>query len=183
VVSGPQEMLEAYFLLPCSPLLHRLMVKARQMWGICAVSQPGGTRESLIAELREIERKDADFYRQQRSGSGDVNTYTLRQQRRREILLEIADLRRYSRLSLSIDVTLFSTLQGRILGRISDMSAFGFAAASPLELSVGEIVRAEIHLPFGTKVIQAVVRNRNGAHHNFEFIGIDLLDEMRNWMQ
>ena len=47
-------------------------------------------------------------------------------------------------------------------GWISDISAFRFAAAQ-LQLPVGELVRAEIHLSFGTKVIQAVVRNRNGA--------------------
>ena len=145
------------------------------------MSQVGRQRESLIAELREIERMDADYYRQQGSGRGDVSAYRLRQKRRRQILVQLADndLRRHSRISLSIDVTLFSVTQGRIPGRTSDISESGFAATLPLELPVGEVVRAEIHLPFGTKVVQAVVRNRNALRHGFEFLGTDLSDEVK----
>ena len=68
-------------------------------------------------------------------------------------------------------------------GRISDISASGFAAVLPLELPLGELVRAEIHLPFGTKVVEAVVRNRNSFRHGFEFLGSDLSEEIKNWME
>ena len=142
----------------------------------------GRERESLIAELREIERMDTDYYRQQGSCRQNADAYTLRQQRRRQILLELADQahnrRRRLRLSLSIDVTLFSLGHGMIKGRISDISESGFAAVLPLELPFGETVTAEIHLPFGTKTVEAVVRNRRASRHGFEFLGTNLSEEL-----
>jgi hypothetical protein len=148
------------------------------------VNQVGKKRESLIAELREVERMDVDYYRRQSSDRGDVDAYRLRQLRRGQILVELADnnLRRHSRILLSTDVTLFSLTQGRIPGRVTDISPLGFAAVLPLELPVGELVGGKIHFPFGTKVIQAVVRERNASHHNFEFLSVDLSDELKDWM-
>jgi hypothetical protein len=52
----------------------------------------------------------------------------------------------------------------------------------PLELELGEIVTAEIHLPFGTKAAEAVIRNRNAFRHGFEFLETDLSEEM-HWLQ
>ena len=132
----------------------------------------GRERESLIDELREIERMDAENYRQQGSGGGDVNAYTVRQQRRNQILRELVEhnLRGQLRLSLSIDVTLFCLRHGMIKGRISEISASGFAAVLPLELQFGESVTAEIHLPSGTKTVEAVIRNRRAFRHGFEFL-------------
>jgi hypothetical protein len=142
----------------------------------------GREREILIAELREIEPMDADYYRQ--GGPGDVTAYTLRQQRRRLILLELAnrDLRGHLRLSIDMDITLFCLGHGMIKGRISDLSESGFAAELLLRLPFGETVTAEIHLPFGIKTAEAVVRNRNAFRHGFEFVGTDLSEEM-HWLQ
>ena len=96
----------------------------------------GRERESLIDELREIERMDAEYYRQQGSDGGDVNPYTVRQQRRNQILRELVEhnLRGQLRLSLSIDVILFCLRHRMIKGRISEISASGFTAVLPLEL-------------------------------------------------
>jgi hypothetical protein len=150
------------------------------------VSQLGRSRESLIAELREIERLDAEYYHQQDKSRVELHAHTTRQQQRHQILLELADQahnrRRYPRLSLRIDVTLFCFGHGIIKGRISDLSESGFAAELPLELELGETVTAEIHLPFGTKTAEAIVRNRNGFRHGFEFLGTDLSEEM-HWLQ
>jgi hypothetical protein len=129
---------------------------------ICTVSQLGRSRESLIAELREIERINAEYYRQQDKSRVDLHAHTVRQQRRHQILVELAALehnrRRHSRLSLSTDVTLFCLGHGIIKGRISGLSESGFAAVLPVRLELGEIVTAEIHLPFGTKAAEAVGR-------------------------
>jgi hypothetical protein len=127
---------------------------------------------------------DADYYGQKHKSRRGINTYRLRQQRRSQILLELADndLRRRPRLLLSTDVILFSLTQGRMPGRISDIGEFGFTAVLPLELPLGELVRGEIHLPFGTKIIKAVVRSRNSLRHGFEFTEMDLSEEMRGWM-
>ena len=111
------------------------MLKAQSNLGhLCY--EMGREREGPIAELREIERINADYYRQQGSGRGDVDAYRLRQKRRRRILIALADndLRRHSRISRSIDVTLLFLTQGRRPGLISDISALGFAAVLPLEL-------------------------------------------------
>jgi hypothetical protein len=142
----------------------------------------GRERESLIAELREIERMDADYYRHG-GGRGDVTAYTLRQQRRRLILLELAnpDLRGHPRLSLGMNVTIFCLGHGVIKGRISDISESGFAAVLPMELPLGKMVTTEIHLPFGTKAAEAIVRNRDAFRHGFEFLGTDLSEEM-HWL-
>ena len=149
---------------------------------LSCMEQMGRERESLIAELREIERMDAEYYRQQGRGRSDVSAYTLRQQRRHQILLELAgqahNHRRHPRLFLSIDVTLFCFGHGIIKGRISDLSESGCAAVLPLELPLGETVTAEIHLPFGTKTSEVVVRNRNAFRHGFEFLGTDFFEEM-----
>jgi hypothetical protein len=139
-------------------------------------------RESLISELREIERMDAEYYRQRRHG--DVNAHAVRQQRRSQILRELAahNLRRNPRLPLNIDVTLFCLGKGAIKGRICEISASGFAATLPLHLAFGESVTAEIHLPFGTKTVEAVVRNRIAFRHGFEVLGTNLSEEM-HWLQ
>jgi hypothetical protein len=77
----------------------------------------------------------------------------------------------------------FSLTQGMMPGRVSVISALGFAAMLPLELPAGELVRAEIRLPFGTKVVQAVVRNRNAFRHGFKLLGTNLAEELKDWMQ
>jgi hypothetical protein len=139
---------------------------------ICTVSQ---SRESLIAELREIERMDGEYYSQQDKSRVDLHAHTARQQRRHQILLELAaqehNRRRHSRLSLSTDVTLFCLGHGIIKGRISGPSESGFAAVLPSELELGETVTAEIHLPFGSKTAEAIVRNRNAFRHGFGVSG------------
>jgi len=153
---------------------------------ICTVSQLGRSRESLIAELHEIERLDTDYYRQQDKSRVDLHAYTTRQERRRQILQELAEQahnrRRSSRLFLSIDVTLFCLGHGMIKGRISEISASGFAAVLPLELPYGQSVTAEIHLPFGTKTVEAVVRNRRAFRHGFEVLGTNLSEEL-DWLK
>jgi hypothetical protein len=150
------------------------------------VSQLGRFRESLIAELREIERMDAEYYRQQDKSRVELHAHTTRQQRRRQILLELAaqehNRRRHSRLSLSTDVTLFCVGHGIIKGRISGLSESGFAAKLPVRLEFGETVTAEIHLPFSTNTTEAIVRNSNAFRHGFEFLGTDLSEEM-HWLQ
>ena len=157
-----------------------------QIHRICTVSQLGRSRESLIAELHEIERLDADYHRQQDKSRVDLHAHTTRQQRRREILQEPAEpahnLRRSSRLSLNTDVTLFCLGQGVIKGRICEISPSGFAATLPIHLAYGESVTAEIHLPFGNKSVEAVVRNRIAFRHGFEILGTDLSEEM-HWLQ
>ena len=70
-----------------------------------------------------------------------------------------------------------------IKGRISEISASGFAAVLPLELQFGESVTAEIHLPSGTKTVEAVIRNRRAFRHGFEFLGTDLSEEMKDLMR
>lgn len=69
-----------------------------------------------------------------------------------------------------------------IKGRISDISESGFGAVLPSALPYGETVTAEIHLPFGAKTVEAVVRNRNNFRHGFEFLGMVLSEEM-HWMR
>jgi hypothetical protein len=141
----------------------------------------GRNREELIAELYVIEQMDAEYYRDQHRGRGDVNAYMLRHRRRHQILLQLAKLesRRHDRLSLTVEITLFSLTFGVIPGRTSSISKSGFDALLPLELPVGEIVRAEIHWPFDTKVVQAVVRNQNALRHGFEILGADLAEELK----
>jgi hypothetical protein len=70
-----------------------------------------------------------------------------------------------------------------VQGTTSDLGESGFAATLDAELPVGELVRAEIHLPFGTRVMTAIVRNRNEFRYGFEFAGTDLSAEMQEWMQ
>ena len=36
---------------------------------------------------------------------------------------------------------------------------------------------------FARQAIQAVVRNRNSLRYGFEFTGMDLTEEMRDWMR
>jgi hypothetical protein len=126
-----------------------------------------------------------DYHRQQDKSRADLEAHTARQNRRSQLLEELGQAhnrRRYPRLSQSIGVTLFCLGLGVIKGRICEISASGFAATLPVHLEFGESVTAEIHLPFGTKTVEAVVRNRIAFRHGFEVLGSDLSEEIQ-WFQ
>jgi hypothetical protein len=67
-----------------------------------------------------------------------------------------------------------SVKEGRnfTFGQGSDVSEGGMAAYIPADLQVGEIVQAELTLPYSTEliVIRAEVRNKNGFRYGLEYV-------------
>lgn len=96
----------------------------------------------------------------------------------REPKTAVIDPRRYRRLKLEAPATLYSDRHGLIPARLADISECGFAAILPIELSIGEIVNAELNFPFGARRVQVVVRNRRVFRHGFETVRTVLSEEM-----
>ena len=135
-------------------------------------SSRGGGEPLINYALARLEKLGSRLQQQSHSPAGESSIP----------MAQAHNRRRSPRLSLSIDVTLFCLGQGVIKGRICEISEAGFAATLPLDLAFGESVTAEIHLPFGTKTVEAVVRNRIAFRHGFEVLGTDLSEEM-HWLQ
>ena len=87
-------------------------------------------------------------------------------------------LRRYERHQLDRRVSLISDQpgRGRIGGRCDTLGEGGFGAHLAGELEIGEQVTVELtHGPAGkreTITFRALVRNKAGFHHGFEFVNI-----------
>jgi hypothetical protein len=78
--------------------------------------------------------------------------------------------RRYPRLKLDVDVTVYSQTAGMVPGRTVEMSEQGVSVLLPVHLPVGEIVELHIQLPLGPANVRAAVRNRNVFRHGLEFL-------------
>lgn len=91
---------------------------------------------------------------------------------------QLKRIRRHERHQLDRRVTVTSDLpgRGRIAGRCDTLGEGGFGARLAGELEVGEEVDVELtHGPAGkreTFSFRAVVRNKAGFHHGFEFVHI-----------
>jgi len=58
-------------------------------------------------------------------------------------------------------------------GYTVDLSESGVSAMLRLEISLGEVVKLDIALPFGPVTIHAIVRQRNAFRYGFEFVDSD----------
>jgi PilZ domain-containing protein len=87
-------------------------------------------------------------------------------------------IRRHERHHLDRRVTVTSDQpgRGRIGGRCDTLGEGGFGARLAGELEIGENVTVELtHGPAGkreTITFRAVVRNKTGFHHGFEFLDV-----------
>jgi CheY-like chemotaxis protein len=90
----------------------------------------------------------------------------------RGILLEThpVDAGKDCRIELDTPTTIYSTYHGFVPGRLSDISESGFRAILPIELSIGDVVNAELCLPGGRRNVVAVLRDKAELHHGFEIL-------------
>ncbi len=57
-----------------------------------------------------------------------------------------------------------------VRGHTVDISESGISAMLMVEVPVGEVVRLEFALPFGSVEVHAMVRQRNAFRYGFQFI-------------
>ncbi len=161
----------------------RLIQSARLLLGMETEDTAWARSENLETELSAIEHMDWEYYCNPARRRADVSAYMGRQRRRRELLGELAlrsghepvknaaeahPARRAA--DTDTEVTVYSDRGGVLPGRATDVSATGFSAVLPIELSPGEMVKVEINLSMEIKVAQAVVRSRSAFRHDFEFL-------------
>ena len=79
------------------------------------------------------------------------------------------EYRRHPRTPLEVDIVVHSKMAGPVPGRTLEISESGISAILAVELSIGEAVELEIHLPLDQMNVEGVVRNKNIFRHGFEF--------------
>jgi CheY-like chemotaxis protein len=88
------------------------------------------------------------------------------------ILLEKSpvDAAKNRRIKLDAPTTIYSDRHGSVPGRLSDIGESGFAAILPIELSIGDVINAELCLPTGRRNVIAIVRDKVAFRHGFEIL-------------
>jgi hypothetical protein len=86
--------------------------------------------------------------------------------------------RRFKRYKVEVRVKVSLVRDGEhslLYGQGSDVSEGGFAAYLPSEFAVGEVLDAELRLPYTKAPIQVkvAVRNRNGFRYGLEIVHIE----------
>jgi CheY-like chemotaxis protein len=127
--------------------------------GFNVVVSKGEAENCLIESARVLLMHSTDSGAKREPYGKDVLRETKAVERRTE-----------GRAAVDIEATVHSDRYGFIPARLSDISERGFAAVLPVELSLGEVVSVELHLPQKAKRARAVIRNRNVFRHGFEFL-------------
>ena len=90
--------------------------------------------------------------------------------------------RRWKRYKVDLRIKVSLVRDGEptfLFGQGSDVSEGGLAAYIPAEFEVGEVVDAELKLPYSKDPvrIKAAVRNRNGFRYGLETVHIEPQDQ------
>jgi CheY-like chemotaxis protein len=83
------------------------------------------------------------------------------------------------RIELDIPTTIYSARHGFVPGRLSDINESGFRAILPIELSIGDVVNAELCLPAGRTNVVAILRDKVEFHHGFEILRTMFADKAK----
>ena len=80
------------------------------------------------------------------------------------------DARRHPRYKLEKDIRVYPRNCPVVYGHTVDISESGISAMLRVEVPVGEVVRLEFSLPFGTVDVHAMVQQRSAFRYGFQFI-------------
>lgn len=83
---------------------------------------------------------------------------------------QIVDARRHPRFALEVEVRVYPRDCPVVRGHTVDISESGISALLMVEVPVGEVVRLEFALPFGSVEVHALVRQRNAFRYGFQFV-------------
>jgi hypothetical protein len=82
----------------------------------------------------------------------------------------IRDARCKPRFTLATGLRIISPSCGELNGRTIDISESGLGALLKIEVSLGERVKLEFAVPFGSIAVDATVRQRNAFRYGFQFV-------------
>lgn len=85
---------------------------------------------------------------------------------------EFVDARRCPRFKVEVAIRIYPRNSPVIRGRTVDISESGISAMLQVEVPIGEVVRLEFSLDFGSVELHATVRQRTAFRYGFQFVDL-----------